>query len=50
MPQMSPMWWTMLMLMFNITLISSMAITYFNYKKLMMKNSLKLKKKMNWTW
>nr|QZZ18370.1 ATP synthase F0 subunit 8 [Yangisunda tiani] len=50
MPQMSPMWWTFLMMMFIITMLMSMCMVYFNYNKyLEMKTSSK-KMNLNWTW
>nr|YP_010583003.1 ATP synthase F0 subunit 8 [Yangisunda tiani]UGN61449.1 ATP synthase F0 subunit 8 [Yangisunda tiani] len=50
MPQMSPMWWTLLMLMFIFTLLMTMKVLYFNYMKMIkMKKSVK-KNYFNWSW
>nr|YP_010736913.1 ATP synthase F0 subunit 8 [Idioscopus ventrispinus]WEP24800.1 ATP synthase F0 subunit 8 [Idioscopus ventrispinus] len=50
MPQMSPMWWLILMLMFNLLYLMMNTILYFNYK-IMNKDSIKINKnKMNWKW
>nr|AYE40948.1 ATP synthase F0 subunit 8 [Idioscopus sp. 'myrica']WEP24787.1 ATP synthase F0 subunit 8 [Idioscopus sp. 'myrica'] len=50
MPQMSPMWWLTLMLMFNLLYLMMNTILYFNYK-VKNKNQILMKKsKMNWKW
>nr|YP_010583068.1 ATP synthase F0 subunit 8 [Farynala dextra]UGN61514.1 ATP synthase F0 subunit 8 [Farynala dextra] len=50
MPQMSPMWWTSLMIMFIISIFVCMYIMYFNYSKNMSTKSKKEYKNMSWTW
>nr|QKV48761.1 ATP synthase F0 subunit 8 [Parathailocyba orla] len=50
MPQMSNMWWTMLMMTFIITFMMAMFMVYFNYMKLLTKNTDKKTKNMNWLW
>nr|WAP91726.1 ATP synthase F0 subunit 8 [Idiocerini gen. 'Neoamritatus' sp.] len=50
MPQMSPMWWLTLMLMFNLLYLITNNILYFNYKiknKELIKSN---KMKMIWKW
>nr|YP_010349788.1 ATP synthase F0 subunit 8 [Cassianeura bimaculata]UOH96530.1 ATP synthase F0 subunit 8 [Cassianeura bimaculata] len=50
MPQMSPMWWTSMMLMFILMFLLVMMIIYFN---LIVKITSKIDfsvKKMNWQW
>nr|YP_011036761.1 ATP synthase F0 subunit 8 [Conlopa bredoni]WRK21430.1 ATP synthase F0 subunit 8 [Conlopa bredoni] len=48
MPQMSPIWWMVLMLMFNMTMMTSMIKLYFNTQaKLKLKKNINFKK-MNW--
>nr|YP_010952934.1 ATP synthase F0 subunit 8 [Empoascanara alami]YP_010952973.1 ATP synthase F0 subunit 8 [Empoascanara hongkongica]QJT42832.1 ATP synthase F0 subunit 8 [Empoascanara dwalata]WMQ52377.1 ATP synthase F0 subunit 8 [Empoascanara alami]WMQ52416.1 ATP synthase F0 subunit 8 [Empoascanara hongkongica] len=50
MPQMSPMWWTFLMIMFILSFIMIMSMLYFDYKKKIdFKINLNLTK-MNWKW
>nr|YP_009228433.1 ATP synthase F0 subunit 8 [Idioscopus nitidulus]AKU47320.1 ATP synthetase F0 subunit 8 [Idioscopus nitidulus] len=50
MPQMSPMWWLTLMLVFNLFYLIMNSLLYFNYdKKFHLKTSTK-KLKMNWLW
>nr|YP_009692090.1 ATP synthase F0 subunit 8 [Hypsauchenia hardwickii]QEG98439.1 ATP synthase F0 subunit 8 [Hypsauchenia hardwickii] len=50
MPQMSPMWWLTLTLMFNFMLLILMCMLYFNSMfKLTYLNTLKMKK-MIWKW
>nr|YP_010583107.1 ATP synthase F0 subunit 8 [Opamata lipcowa]UGN61553.1 ATP synthase F0 subunit 8 [Opamata lipcowa] len=50
MPQMSPMWWTSLMVMFITSIMICMYILYFNYTNKMTANKKYLHKNMNWTW
>nr|QHV34323.1 ATP synthase F0 subunit 8 [Gessius sp. 'rufidorsus'] len=49
MPQMSPMWWMTLMLLFIFTLYMTMSMLYFN-KKFYFKNKNIKKMMMNWKW
>nr|WEP24839.1 ATP synthase F0 subunit 8 [Metidiocerus sp.] len=50
MPQMSPMWWLTLMLVFNLLYMMVNSMMYFNYK-IKNKDSTKLSKfKLNWKW
>nr|QUI77249.1 ATP synthase F0 subunit 8 [Empoascanara gracilis] len=50
MPQMSPMWWTNLMMILMMTLIMMMVIMYFNFNIKMKIEENPLLKKMNWKW
>nr|YP_010582899.1 ATP synthase F0 subunit 8 [Aguriahana juglandis]UGN61319.1 ATP synthase F0 subunit 8 [Aguriahana juglandis] len=50
MPQMSPMWWTMLMMMFIMSFIICMYIMYFNSNKYFTMTKKMVKKNLNWTW
>nr|YP_010952960.1 ATP synthase F0 subunit 8 [Empoascanara angkhangica]WMQ52403.1 ATP synthase F0 subunit 8 [Empoascanara angkhangica] len=50
MPQMSPMWWTTLMVMFILLFIILMTILYFNINNKMTSKILLCNKKMNWKW
>nr|YP_010415460.1 ATP synthase F0 subunit 8 [Ziczacella heptapotamica]USC52160.1 ATP synthase F0 subunit 8 [Ziczacella heptapotamica] len=50
MPQMSPMWWTSLMLCFIIMLIILMTILYFNLNNKMESNINLMTNKINWKW
>nr|ATF28659.1 ATP synthase F0 subunit 8 [Typhlocyba sp. EMHAU-15062510] len=50
MPQMSPMWWTMLMMMFIMSFIMCMYIMYFNSNKYSTMTKKMVKKNLNWTW
>nr|QXP43452.1 ATP synthase F0 subunit 8 [Koreocerus koreanus] len=50
MPQMSPMWWLTLMLIFNSCYMVMTTMLYFNYK---IKNKMPIKmnkSKLNWKW
>nr|YP_009733511.1 ATP synthase F0 subunit 8 [Krisna concava]QHV34349.1 ATP synthase F0 subunit 8 [Krisna concava] len=49
MPQMSPMWWMTLMLIFNLNFYLMMSIMYFN-KKNHFKTMKKKSMNMNWKW
>nr|YP_010278719.1 ATP synthase F0 subunit 8 [Changbaninus pleiospicules]UKE80316.1 ATP synthase F0 subunit 8 [Changbaninus pleiospicules] len=50
MPQMAPMWWTIIMLMTMSTLMITVIINYFN-SYMIVKGTLKTKtNKMNWVW
>nr|YP_010349775.1 ATP synthase F0 subunit 8 [Cassianeura cassiae]UOH96517.1 ATP synthase F0 subunit 8 [Cassianeura cassiae] len=50
MPQMSPMWWTSLMLMFILMLMIMMMMIYFNLNIKMNKKIMISSKKINWQW
>nr|ARA91008.1 ATP synthase F0 subunit 8 [Hishimonoides recurvatis] len=50
MPQMAPMWWTMIMLTSLTILLVLMTINYFLFYKKMIKKSTIKAIKMNWTW
>nr|YP_010540349.1 ATP synthase F0 subunit 8 [Singapora shinshana]UYF20491.1 ATP synthase F0 subunit 8 [Singapora shinshana] len=50
MPQMSPMWWTTMMMMFLISFMLVMSILYFNCMNLMNKDIQIKSKKLNWKW
>nr|YP_010444567.1 ATP synthase F0 subunit 8 [Antialcidas floripennae]UTI38477.1 ATP synthase F0 subunit 8 [Antialcidas floripennae] len=50
MPQMSPMWWMSLMIMFNSMVMLSITMTYFNYKTSVMLAPTKKNIKMTWKW
>nr|WRQ18202.1 ATP synthase F0 subunit 8 [Japanagallia neohamata] len=50
MPQMAPMWWLSLSMMFNMTMMITISTIYFNkntFLKKFMKNN---KNQMNWKW
>nr|ASM41873.1 ATP synthase F0 subunit 8 [Scaphoideus nigrivalveus] len=50
MPQMAPMWWTIILLSTMLTLMMTIIINYFNYNKII-KSNYKMKfKVLNWTW
>nr|YP_010272332.1 ATP synthase F0 subunit 8 [Scaphoideus maculatus]UKE80303.1 ATP synthase F0 subunit 8 [Scaphoideus maculatus] len=50
MPQMAPMWWTIIMLMTMSSLLMTMIINYFN-SNMIIKGTLMSKKfKMKWMW
>nr|YP_010952908.1 ATP synthase F0 subunit 8 [Empoascanara defecta]WMQ52351.1 ATP synthase F0 subunit 8 [Empoascanara defecta] len=50
MPQMSPMWWTFLMIMFLMSFIALMTMMYFEFsKEIKYKTNLNFKK-MIWKW
>nr|QZZ18318.1 ATP synthase F0 subunit 8 [Eurhadina jarrayi] len=50
MPQMAPMWWTLLMMMFLLSMTVCMNITYFNMNKCLSNSSKKIKTNFNWKW
>nr|UFK32278.1 ATP synthase F0 subunit 8 [Eurhadina fusca] len=50
MPQMAPMWWTFLMLIYLSTMIMCMQALYFNSNKKFNKLSTKNMKNYNWMW
>nr|QID48520.1 ATP synthase F0 subunit 8 [Celes akitanus] len=52
MPQMSPMMWFSLFIMFSITMIMFNQMNFFSYKPIMVKKTMKMMKKnnMNWMW
>nr|YP_009667318.1 ATP synthase F0 subunit 8 [Oxya japonica]ASC44532.1 ATP synthase F0 subunit 8 [Oxya japonica]QOL00715.1 ATP synthase F0 subunit 8 [Oxya adentata] len=53
MPQMSPMMWFSLFIMFSITLILFNQINFFSYKPTILKkmeSEFNMKKSMNWKW
>nr|YP_010610840.1 ATP synthase F0 subunit 8 [Erragonalia choui]WAP91661.1 ATP synthase F0 subunit 8 [Erragonalia choui] len=50
MPQMSPMWWTLMMLLFIFSMFLLMSLMYFNFlNKSMLKNKKNIHE-MNWKW
>nr|UPL65380.1 ATPase subunit 8 [Crompus oculatus] len=51
MPQMAPMWWEIMLIMFNMTFMLMMINTHWEYKKAMMTEKSENKMKMNkWKW
>nr|WRQ18267.1 ATP synthase F0 subunit 8 [Onukigallia onukii] len=50
MPQMAPMWWTFLMLIFNLTFMLMMVTNYFNLKPKNMMVNKNMNLSMNWKW
>nr|YP_010582912.1 ATP synthase F0 subunit 8 [Aguriahana triangularis]UGN61332.1 ATP synthase F0 subunit 8 [Aguriahana triangularis] len=50
MPQMSPMWWTMLMIMFISSFIMCLYLMYFNTTKFFKFNKKFTKKNLAWMW
>nr|YP_010925300.1 ATP synthase F0 subunit 8 [Sigara lateralis]WKD80503.1 ATP synthase F0 subunit 8 [Sigara lateralis] len=51
MPQMAPLWWTSLYIMFIMTMMLFYMLIYFNNKYKMMKSTKKMEKiKNNWMW
>nr|UFK32239.1 ATP synthase F0 subunit 8 [Aguriahana digitata] len=50
MPQMSPMWWTILMMMFITSFLMCMYMMYFNAMNYFKSNKKLLKKNMTWKW
>nr|YP_009694523.1 ATP synthase F0 subunit 8 [Eurydema qinlingensis]QEI26508.1 ATP synthase F0 subunit 8 [Eurydema qinlingensis] len=52
MPQMSPLWWDLLFILFFMIYMLFNIIIYFNYKKNMIKNHSIMNKSMhfNWLW
>nr|WRY72438.1 ATP synthase F0 subunit 8 [Typhlocyba bilaminata] len=50
MPQMAPMWWTMLMLMFISAMMISMTMNYFTYNTHFMSKNKTDTMNYNWMW
>nr|QSL98475.1 ATP synthase F0 subunit 8 [Mileewa alara] len=50
MPQMSPIWWTSLMIYFIIMLMLINSMIYFNLIKIKLKKKMITTKKNNWKW
>nr|ATC73036.1 ATP synthase F0 subunit 8 [Graphocephala sp. EMHAU-2015-Zz052315] len=50
MPQMAPMWWTFLMIMFIMSMIMMMTNMYFNTLNKLMKKKEINTNQMNWKW
>nr|YP_010582977.1 ATP synthase F0 subunit 8 [Warodia hoso]UGN61423.1 ATP synthase F0 subunit 8 [Warodia hoso]WRY72451.1 ATP synthase F0 subunit 8 [Warodia biguttata] len=50
MPQMSPMWWLTMMIVFSITLMMCMQMLYFNNTKKLTETKKEKSKNMNWMW
>nr|QKW88758.1 ATP synthase F0 subunit 8 [Idiocerus herrichii] len=50
MPQMSPMWWLTLMLIFNLTYLMMNSMLYFNYQTKNKYSMKLLKYKLTWKW
>nr|UBI44017.1 ATP synthase F0 subunit 8 [Eysarcoris gibbosus] len=51
MPQMAPLWWEILFLMFMLSYLMSTTLLYFNFKVKMNKNNCVMKLfNMNWKW
>nr|YP_010363437.1 ATP synthase F0 subunit 8 [Atkinsoniella aurantiaca]UNZ12538.1 ATP synthase F0 subunit 8 [Atkinsoniella aurantiaca] len=50
MPQMAPMWWTFLMIMFVSTFMLMMSMLYFNIMSKSMPMMNKKINQMNWKW
>nr|QZZ18305.1 ATP synthase F0 subunit 8 [Eupteryx adspersa] len=50
MPQMSPLWWMSLMVMFIIAMMICINMNYFNYNKIFKMKKIDSKKMMNWMW
>nr|YP_010727924.1 ATP synthase F0 subunit 8 [Bothrogonia lata]WDZ68105.1 ATP synthase F0 subunit 8 [Bothrogonia lata] len=50
MPQMSPMWWTSLLLMFLTSLLMMMTLIYFDTESLKNNKMTFTKKMMTWKW
>nr|QZZ18244.1 ATP synthase F0 subunit 8 [Dikraneura zlata] len=50
MPQMSPMWWTSLMMMFIFSFMLLMSILYFNFNLINSYKTEITKNKMIWKW
>nr|QZZ18344.1 ATP synthase F0 subunit 8 [Shaddai sp. SL-2021a] len=50
MPQMAPLWWTMLMIMFLVSLMVFMNYLYFNMEMKLLYNNIKNKSNMIWKW
>nr|AEH21216.1 ATP synthase F0 subunit 8 [Himacerus apterus] len=52
MPQMAPMWWSLLFIMFIMIMIMIIMINYFNlmYKIMFKPNSIHYKMNKNWKW
>nr|YP_010271147.1 ATP synthase F0 subunit 8 [Gargara genistae]UKB86912.1 ATP synthase F0 subunit 8 [Gargara genistae] len=50
MPQMSPLWWLTLMLMFNSMIMLSISMLYFNYNNSFKVSTTSQKINLNWMW
>nr|YP_010271134.1 ATP synthase F0 subunit 8 [Anchon yunnanense]UKB86899.1 ATP synthase F0 subunit 8 [Anchon yunnanense] len=50
MPQMSPLWWLTLMLTFNLMLVISSSMLYFNPENKTIKKKKLIKNEMMWAW
>nr|YP_009994712.1 ATP synthase F0 subunit 8 [Zyginella minuta]QNP08950.1 ATP synthase F0 subunit 8 [Zyginella minuta] len=50
MPQMSPMWWTSLMMIFITIFVMNMSFTYFNYNKMINKKKTQIMTNYKWMW
>nr|ASM41886.1 ATP synthase F0 subunit 8 [Scaphoideus varius] len=50
MPQMAPMWWTLIMMFTFIMLMMTIIINYFNSNKIIKKTLSTKSLKMNWMW
>nr|ACJ69433.1 ATP synthase F0 subunit 8 [Sigara septemlineata] len=51
MPQMAPLWWTTLYILFIVTLMMLYSLIYFNINYKMMKSTSKINTtKNNWMW
>nr|UFK32252.1 ATP synthase F0 subunit 8 [Eurhadina acapitata] len=50
MPQMAPMWWTLLMTTFLLSMMICMNITYFNMNKTLKNSKKKIKTNFSWMW
>nr|YP_010963617.1 ATP synthase F0 subunit 8 [Pantaleon erectonodatus]WKZ08100.1 ATP synthase F0 subunit 8 [Pantaleon erectonodatus] len=50
MPQMSPMWWLTLMLMFNSMVMMTISMVYFNYYTSLKSTMIMKKLNLIWKW
>nr|UGK73246.1 ATP synthase F0 subunit 8 [Atkinsoniella heiyuana] len=50
MPQMAPMWWTLLMILFMMSMIMMMTSMYFNTLNKLMEKKEIYTSQMNWKW
>nr|ATD53027.1 ATP synthase F0 subunit 8 [Hishimonus phycitis] len=50
MPQMAPMWWTLIMLLTLIFMLIMLMINYFSFIKKLTTKSMIFSKKMIWKW
>nr|YP_010692603.1 ATP synthase F0 subunit 8 [Tricentrus davidi]WBV77344.1 ATP synthase F0 subunit 8 [Tricentrus davidi] len=50
MPQMAPMWWMTLMIMFNMLTMMMISLTYFNFHTNLMLSTKKKENKFSWKW